>query len=152
MSSSSSSSPVQSSSNINTKQSEQRLNEELNNITPVIESVIKSLYNSYQGTDNSQTLPMAKQLLSALPQLHSVLENESTQKSIKKVENIVQQSIDQNLKKFDRLIETPLVQQFLTTIDADPNQIKKAVHMHNATIHQRLTAFEPIVNAVENSL
>jgi hypothetical protein len=70
---------------------------------------------------------------------------------MKKVQTIVNQSIDQNLTKFDRLIETPLVRQFLTTIDADPNQIKQAVHMHNATIHQRLTAFEPIVNAVCNS-
>jgi hypothetical protein len=73
MSSSSSSSPAQSSSNINIKQSEQRLNHELNNITPVIGDVIKSLFNSYQGTDNSQTLPMASQLLSALPQLHAIL-------------------------------------------------------------------------------
>jgi hypothetical protein len=36
----------------------------------------------------------------------------------------------------------------LNTLNANPNEIKKAVHMHNASIHQRLTAFKPIVNAV----
>lgn len=54
--------------------------------------------------------------------------------------------------QFDTLIEIPLVQQLLNTINADLDQIKKAVHMHNASIHQRLTAFEPIVNDVYHFL
>ncbi len=44
-----SSSPDNHSSNINIKQSEQRLNHELKNITPVIGNIIKSLFNSFNG-------------------------------------------------------------------------------------------------------
>jgi hypothetical protein len=144
-----SSSPDNHSSNINIKQSEQRLDQELNHITPVIETVIKSLFNSSNGsTENAKNMPVASQLLAAIPQLHSALQTmneiETTENSIGKIRNTLNKSIDQ----FDTIIETPLVQQLLNTLNANPNEIKKAVHMHNASIHQRLTAFKPIVNAV----
>ncbi len=88
---------------------------------------------------------VASQLLAALPQLHSVLKNLNkiendyiTQTSIDFDEKLlkdnqiqeilnnktIQKSIDENLIQFDTLIETPLVQQLLNTIKADPNQIK----------------------------
>lgn len=112
--------PDKTSSNINIKQSEQRLDQELNNLTPIIGNVIQSLFN------NEKT----NQLFSSLPtKFDQILKTE-------------------NIEEFDRLIENPLVQQLLNTFNADHNQIKKAVHMHNANIHQRLTAFQPIVNAV----
>jgi hypothetical protein len=56
-----SSSPDKNSSNINIKQSEQRLDQELNNITPVIETVIKSLFDSVNGTKSSKNTPVASQ-------------------------------------------------------------------------------------------
>lgn len=147
-----SSSPDNHSSNINIKQSEQRLDQELNHITPVIETVIKSLFNSFNGTVNAKDMPVARQLLAAIPQLHSAInEIETNENPIGKIRDTLNKSIDQNLIQFDTIIETPLVQQLLNTLNANPNEIKKAVHMHNASIHQRLTAFKPIVNAVCHS-
>lgn len=65
-----SSSPDKNSSHINIKQSEQRLDQEnQNNITPVIGSVIKSLFDSYNGTESSANIPITSQLL------HSILQN-----------------------------------------------------------------------------
>ena len=162
-----STSPDNHSSNIHIKSSEQRLDRELNNITPVIGTVIKSLFNATDSsTGANNTLPIASQILAAFPQLHSVIQNINDTENIpspialgtkllkdNKIQDVLnnekfQKTIDQSLVQFDSLIETPLVQQLLNTMNADPNQIKTAVHMHNATVHQRLTAFEPIVNAV----
>ena len=87
------------------------------NVTPVIETVIKSLFDSFNGTEN-KTLPIASQLLIALPQLHSVLQN-SNEKANKPAGTVDQSRLTQ----FDTLIETSLVQQLLKTMNADPNQI-----------------------------
>ena len=76
-----SSSPDNHSSNINIKQSEERLNHELKSITPVIGNIIKFLFNSFNGIENN-TLPSASQLLSAFPQLHSVLQNTNKKSKI----------------------------------------------------------------------
>ncbi len=121
-----SASPDQHPSNINVQQSEQKLDQELNHITPVIGTVIQSLFGSYNGTESSKSLPTARQLLASVPQLHSVLNKINNPTPVTQDHQPMRTSSDQNLIQFDTLIETPLLQQFLRTLDTDPTEIKKA--------------------------